>query len=64
MSAPIDPNAPTIQAGETAANFRYRQQDYAYKNGAGGTGPNPTMAATWRGQQFTTDPTLGGIEVK
>lgn len=62
MSAP-DP-APVQQAGETAANFSFRLQDWNYRNGTGGTGPAVAMAATWRGQQFITDPTLGGIEVK
>ena len=62
MSAP-DP-APVQQVGETAANLAFRLQDWNYRNGTGGSGPNPTMAATWRGQEFITDPTRGGIEVK
>ena len=43
MTAPVDPNAPVQQVGETAANFRYRQQDYSPP----ASGPSQAMAKQW-----------------
>ena len=37
--------APTIQVGETPANFFARQTDWAFRNGTGGSGPNVAPAA-------------------
>jgi hypothetical protein len=43
MSTPIDPNAPVQQAGETAANFLARQQQYYIPS----SGWNQTAANTF-----------------
>ena len=61
MSAP-DPNAPTIQVGETAANFSYRVQDYMYRIGSGVGSANAAMAAQWVAL-LVTGPMINGFVV-
>ena len=59
MRAPV-PIEQLQMAGESYANWQARLQQIFPPT----TGDSQRMAATWRGQVFVTDPTLGGIDVK
>jgi len=54
--------APTIQAGETAANFAARVLDYGYKTGSGVGSEHARMAQTWL-SPIVIGPTINGFVV-